>query len=69
MNKGKVRGPFHYPDIFLLLLGYAKVYLHLPYRQTEEGIVKGYAENKLPSVPVQYNKQKNKQNGYQDKRK
>ena len=32
------------------MLGYAKVYFHLPYRQTE-GIVKGHAENKLPSIP------------------
>ncbi len=67
MNKGKVGEPFHYPDTFLLLLGYAKVYFHLPYRQTE-GIVKVYAEDKLPSIPVQYNQQKNKQSGDQDKR-
>ena len=35
MNKDKVGEPFHYTNIFLLLLGYAKVYFHLPYRQTE----------------------------------
>jgi hypothetical protein len=35
MNKDKVGEPFHYPDTFLLLLGYAKAYFHLPYRQTE----------------------------------
>jgi len=35
MNKDKVGKPFHYPNTFLLLLGYAKVYFHLPYRQTE----------------------------------
>ena len=35
MNKDKVGEPFHYPNTFLLLLGYAKVYFHLPYRQTE----------------------------------
>jgi hypothetical protein len=34
MNKDKVGEPFHYPDTFLLLLGYAKVYFHLPFRQT-----------------------------------
>jgi hypothetical protein len=42
MNNDKVGGePFQYPNTFLLLLlGYAnKVYFHLPYRQTEEGIV------------------------------
>jgi hypothetical protein len=38
INKDKVGEPFHYPDTFLLLLGYAKVYFHLPFRQTE-GII------------------------------
>jgi hypothetical protein len=41
MNKDKIGEPFHYPNTFLLLLGYAKVYFHLPYRQTEEGIAQG----------------------------
>lgn len=50
MNKGKVGEPFHYPNTFLLLLGYAKAYFHLPYRQTE-GIVKAHAESKIPSIP------------------
>ena len=50
MNKGKVGEPFHYPNTFLLLLGYAKVYFHLPYRQTE-GIVKAHAKGKVPSIP------------------
>ena len=31
-NRGKVGEPFHHPNTFLLLLGYAKVYFHLPYR-------------------------------------
>ncbi len=44
------REPFHSLNTFLLLLGYAKVYFHLPYRQTE-GIVKAHAESKLPSIP------------------
>ncbi len=44
------REPFHYPDTFLLLLGYAKVYVHLPYRQTE-GIAQGHAKGKVPSIP------------------
>jgi Transposase DDE domain len=39
MNKDKVGEPFRYPNTFLLLLGYAKVYFHLPYRQIKEGIV------------------------------
>ncbi len=50
MNKGKVGEPFHYPNSFLLLLGYARVYFHLPFRQTE-GIIRSHAENKIPSIP------------------
>jgi transposase len=50
MNKDKVGEPFHYPNTFLLLLGYAKVYFHLPYRQTE-GIAQGHAKAKVPSIP------------------
>lgn len=50
MNSGKIGEPFHYPDTFVLMLGYAKVYFHLPYRQTE-GIVKGHARDKIPSIP------------------
>ena len=43
--------PFHYPNTFLLLLGYAKAYFHLPYRQTKEGIAQGHANGKVPSIP------------------
>ena len=50
MNKGKTGEPFHYPDTFVLMLGYAKVYFHLPYRQTE-GIVNGHAGSRIPSIP------------------
>jgi DDE family transposase len=51
MNKDKIGEPFHYPDTFLLLLGYAKAYFHLPYRQTE-GIAQGHAKGKVPtSIP------------------
>ena len=50
MNKDKVGEPFHYPNTFLLLLGYAKAYFHLPYRQTE-GITYGHAKGKVPSIP------------------
>ena len=67
MNKDKVGEPFHYPNTFLLLLGYAKVYFHLPYRQTE-GIAQGHAKGKVPSIPIYNDKQKNKQIRYQDKR-
>ena len=50
MNKDKVGEPFSYPNTFLLLLGYAKAYFHLPYRQTE-GITYGHAKGKVPSIP------------------
>src|SRR6476469_3879025 len=50
MNKDKVGEPFHYPDTFLLLLGYAKTYFHLPYRQTE-GITQAHAKGKVSSIP------------------
>ncbi|HXS60876.1 MAG TPA: hypothetical protein VN703_08715 [Candidatus Sulfopaludibacter sp.] len=51
MNKDKVGEPFHYPDTFLLLLGYAKTYFHLPYRQTE-GIALGHAKGKVHQYPI-----------------
>ena len=35
MNKDNIGEPSHYPNSFLLLLGYAKVYFHLPFRQIE----------------------------------
>ncbi len=50
MNQGKIGEPFHYPNTFLLLLGYAKIYFHLPYRQTE-GITQAHAKWKVPSIP------------------
>jgi len=50
INKGILGEPFHYPDTFVLILGYAKAYFHLPYIQTE-GIVKGYAGSRIQSIP------------------
>ncbi len=49
MNKDKVGKPFHYPNTFLFILGSAKSYFHLPYRQTE-GIAQGHAKGKFPCV-------------------
>ncbi len=46
MNQGKVGEPFHYPNAFLLLLGYAKVYFRLLHRQIEEGIAQAHAKGK-----------------------
>jgi hypothetical protein len=51
MNQGKIGEPFHYPNTFLLLLGYAKIYFHLPYRQTKEGITQAHAKGKVSSIP------------------
>ena len=50
MNKDKEGRKFVYPDSFIKLLGYMRVYFHLPYRQTE-GIVRAHAANTLPSIP------------------
>ena len=36
MNRGKTGEPFHYPETFVLMLGYAKVYFHPPYRQEQK---------------------------------
>ncbi len=33
------------------MLGYAKAYFHLPYRQTKEGIAQEHAKGKVPSIP------------------
>ena len=54
MNKDKVGDPFHYPDTFVLLLGYAKVYFHLPYRQTEGIGQEDILKTKFPSYPRLY---------------
>ena len=41
---------YGYPDSFVQLLGYVKVYFHLPYRQTG-GVVRAHGANKIPSIP------------------
>ena len=62
MNKDKIGEPFHYPNTFLLLLDYAKVYFHLPYRQTEGIAQEGMPKGKFHQSPITlHNKQKNKQ--------
>jgi hypothetical protein len=50
MNEGKEGAAYRYPDPFIQLLGYMRVYFHLPYRQTE-GVVRAHANDKVPSVP------------------
>ena len=52
MHQCKMGQPFHYPNIFLLLLlGYAKAYFHLPYGKTE-GITQAHAKGKVSSIPI-----------------
>jgi hypothetical protein len=50
MNNGKRGAQYHYPDSFIQLLGYMRIYFHLPYRQAE-GVVMAHASNKVPSIP------------------
>jgi hypothetical protein len=50
MNLGKEGALYRYPDTFVLLLGYMRVYFHLPFRQTK-GVVTAHAGRKVPSIP------------------
>jgi transposase len=49
MNEKKEGRKYRYPDSLILVIGYIRVYLHLPYRQTE-GIIKATAKS-LPNHP------------------
>ena len=49
MNHNKRGRKFDYPDSFMKLLGYARVYFGLPFRQTE-GMIRAYC-NRIPAVP------------------
>jgi hypothetical protein len=51
MNCGKKGVKYYYPDSFVELLGYMRVYFHLPYRQTE-GVVRAHANEKVPSIQI-----------------
>ena len=42
---------YQFPDSFILVIGYMRIYFHLPYRQTEEGIIKATGKN-LPDHPT-----------------
>ena len=50
MNNGKKGAQYDYPDSFVQLLGYMRVYFHLPYRQTE-GVVRAHGSQKVQSIP------------------
>ena len=44
MNENKEGEKYRYPNFFVLVIGYIRVYFHLPYRQTE-GIIKATGKN------------------------
>lgn len=46
MNHGKEGASYRYPDSFVQLLGYMRVYFHLPNRQTEGLLVTAHAGQK-----------------------
>lgn len=50
MNENKKGKRYKFPDSFILVIGHIRVYLHLPYRQTE-GIIKATIGKDLPHHP------------------
>ena len=50
MNEGKEGASYVYPDTFVQLLGYMRIYFHLPYIHTE-GVVRAHADDKVSSIP------------------
>ena len=50
MNENKRMAKSKIPDSFILIIGYIRIYFHLPYRQTE-GIIKATGKN-LPDHPL-----------------
>ena len=49
MNHNKRGRKFDYPDSFMKLLGYARIYFGLPFRQTE-GMIRAYSR-RIPAIP------------------
>ena len=49
MNENKKGKPYSFPDSFIHIIGYIRIYFHLPYRQTE-GIIKATGKN-IPDHP------------------
>lgn len=49
MNRRKEGRKFLYPDSFMKIVGYAKIYFGLPYRQTE-GLLRTYG-SMIPKIP------------------
>jgi hypothetical protein len=44
MNENKKGKPYSFPDSFILIISYIRIYFHLPYRQTE-GVIKATGKN------------------------
>ena len=44
MNENKKGKPYSFPDFFIIIIGYIRIYFHLSYRQTE-GIIKATRKN------------------------
>jgi hypothetical protein len=51
MNKNKEGKLYLYPDSFILAIGCIRTYFRLPYRQTEERIIKATTGRSLPNHP------------------
>jgi hypothetical protein len=49
MNENRKGKPYSFPDSFILIIGYIRIYFHLPYRQTD-GVIKATGKN-LPDNP------------------
>ncbi len=62
MNENKKGKPYSFPDSFLLIIGYMRIYFHLPCRQTE-GIIK-VTKDSSGSSKLFTDLQKSKQIGY-----
>jgi hypothetical protein len=50
MNENKKEKPYSFPDSFILVIGYMRIYFHLPYTQIE-GVIKATGKN-LPDHPT-----------------
>ncbi len=51
---------FIYSDSLILVMDYTRIYFHLPYRQTQKGIIKSLGKN-LPNYPSYGHIQKDNQ--------
>ena len=67
MNENKKGTPYSFPDSFILIVGYMRIYFHLPYRHTGEGIIKATGKNYFRFIQVIHRfayRKRSKQIGY-----